>query len=147
MPGGRMPGSQIPRGTPVGSWWAATCQVVGCHLRSPDLDGWAAEHLPVAVPAAAGGAAAAGGRVLAAQLSQPLLSAAQHAAVLVFRGLRHKLELLDAIDFHEGEIKLARDSQTGMRSQRRCAGGMTTVGGLPAGPPQRGDTRNGHHHA
>lgn len=127
-PGGRVPGSQTPRGTPLGSRWAATCQVVGCRVCSPDLDGWAAEHLPVAVPAAAGGAAAAGGRVLAAQLSQPLLPAAQHAAVLVFRGLRHKLELLDAIDFHEGEVKLERDSQTGTCAQRRCAGGMSTSG-------------------
>ena len=66
--------------------------------------------------------------MLAAQLSQPLLPAAQHAAVLVFRGLRHKLELLDAIDFHEGEVKLERDSQTGTCAQRRCAGGMSTSG-------------------
>ena len=85
--------------------------------------------------------------MLAAQRSQPLLPAAQHTAVLLLRGLRHKLELLDAIDLHEGEVKLARDSQTGTRAQRRCAGGMTTVGGLPGGPPQRGDMRNGHHHA
>lgn len=85
--------------------------------------------------------------MLAAQRSQPLLPAAQHTAVLLLRGLRHKLELLDTIDLHEGEVKLARDSQTGMRSQRCRAGGMTTIGGHPRGPPQRGDMRNGHHHA
>lgn len=137
-PGCRVPGSQSPRGTPMHSRRALTRQAVRCRLRSPDLDGRAAEHLPVAVPAAAGGAAAAGGGVLAAQRSQPLLPAAQHAAVLVLRGLRHKLELLDAIDFHEGEVKLARDSQTGTHSQRRCAGGMTTVRGLPGAPHSMG---------
>lgn len=101
-------------------------------LRSPDLDGRAAEHLPVAVPGAAGGAAAADAGVLAAQLSQPLLPTAQHAAVLVLRRLRHKLELLDAIDFHEGEVKLARDSR-----RERALSGAVLGAWPPSGGPQR----------
>ena len=106
------------------------------HLRSPDLDGRAAQNLPVAVPGAAGDGAAARGAV-AAQLPQSLLPTAPDAAVLVLRRLRHKLELLDAIDFDESEVKLPRDSRTETCSQRCCAGR-----GQPSGPPGSSSPRS-----
>lgn len=114
------------------------------HLRSPDLDGRAAQNLPVAVPGAAGDGAAARGAV-ATQLPQSLLPAAPDAAVLVLRRLRHKLELLDAIDFDESEVKLPRDSRTETCPQRCCAGGGTAVGASrQLRAPQLGDKRSYH---
>lgn len=94
------PSGVAPRPPPV------MATVTAAH--PPDLHGGAAQHLPVAVPGAAGRAAAAGG-VLAADLAQPLLPPLAHLAVLVLHLLRHELELLDAINFHESEVELARE--------------------------------------
>ena len=70
----------------------------------PDLQGGAVQHLPIAVPGAAGDGAAAG-RVVAADLAQPLLA---RLTLLILRLLRHKLESLDSVNFDEGEVELAR---------------------------------------
>lgn len=50
--------------------------------------------------------------MLAADLAQPLfplLPPLAQVAVLVLHLLRHELELLDAINFHEREVELARE--------------------------------------
>lgn len=98
-------------------------------LHSPDLDGRAAQNLPVAVPGAAGDGAAARGAV-ATQLPQSLLPAAPDAAVLILRRLRHKLELLDAIDFDESEVKLPKTA-----GRKRALSGAALGAGQPSGPP------------
>lgn len=45
---------------------------------------------------------------MAAGLGRPVLPLLAEVTVLVFHALRHKLELPDAMDFHESEVELAR---------------------------------------
>lgn len=76
----------------------------------PDLDGGAVENLPVTVPGAVGGGAAAGA-VLAGGLAQPLLPWLAEGPVLVLPVLRHKLELLGAVNFNKSEVELAGEGR------------------------------------
>ena len=80
------------------------------HRHSPDLDGGAAQDLPVTVPRAVGHRAAARG-VVAADLPEARLPPLLEVAVLVLHVLRYKLEFPDAINFDKGEVKLQRDTE------------------------------------
>lgn len=80
------------------------------HRHSPDLDGGAAQDLPVTVPRAVGHRAAARG-VVAADLPEARLPPLLEVAVLVLHVLRYKLEFPDAINFDKSEVKLQRDTE------------------------------------
>jgi len=71
----------------------------------PDLDGGAAQGLPVTVPGAVGRGAAARGCVTA-HGPEPHLPPLLEVAVLLLHMLRQKLELLDSINFDKSEVKL-----------------------------------------
>lgn len=110
LPGTRESGQVVPDGASAEKFllrilFDSSCEQPDQLAVDPDLDGRVVQNLPVTVPGTIGHGAAARG-VVTANVPKPLLSPLAQVTVIVLHMLRHKLEFLDAINFHKCKVKL-----------------------------------------